>query len=199
MKIYFDGDSWTFGSEVELHERFSYLLSNHYGVEECNVSVGGASNHRVARQTLVEYNISDYDLAIVQLTLPARSEWCVDDKWYQVRPMTRGWKGNTLKNYVCDYYEKIYSEKYGNTYEKLFATSIRSHCKVNNVPLILMTNRTAYPIKYPTTYCNAEFDVHLADLDLPRAKNKHPSSEGHRMIFEILKDIIDEKNLLDIT
>ena len=200
MKIYFDGDSWTFGAEVELQERFSYLLSNYYNAEECNVSVGGASNNRIARQSLVEYNISDYDLAIIQLTFPARSEWCVkemNEKWYQVRVLQeRGCKENWLKNYIFDYYEKIYTEKYGNTYEKLFATAIRSHCKVNNVPLILMTNRSVYPWKYVTTYSMTKFDVNLSDLNLPRAKHRHPSSEGHQIIFKTLRNIIDEKNLL---
>ena len=197
MKIYFDGDSWTFGAEVELQERFSYLLSNYYNAEECNVSVGGASNNRIARQSLVEYNISDYDLAIIQLTFPSRFEWYVNDKWFQVRvSRERGCKENWIKNYIFDFYEKIYTEKYGNVYEKLFATSIRSHCKANNVPLILMTNRGVYPDKYPTTYSMTEFDVHLEDLNLPRSKHRHPSSEGHQIIFKTLRNIIDEKDLL---
>ena len=92
MKIYFDGCSWTKGAELEneIEEgfskvddrkmlqnrlRFSKLLCNELGAEEYNFAVSGGSNDRIVRNLLVEHNIEDYDLAVIQMTFPVRTEF----------------------------------------------------------------------------------------------------------------------------
>ena len=76
MKIYFDGCSWTQGTELENQEeeRYSKLICNHLGAEENNLGYGGGSNDRIVRNLLVENNIEKYDAAFIQMTFPARTE-----------------------------------------------------------------------------------------------------------------------------
>ena len=77
MKIYFDGCSWTKGSHLKnnLEERFSRLVCDHFGAEEYNIAKGGGSNDRIIRNLIVENNIEEYDLAVIQMTYPARTEY----------------------------------------------------------------------------------------------------------------------------
>ena len=77
MKIYFDGCSWTCGEELEnrQEQRYSRMIANDLGAEESNFSTSGASNDRMVRNLMVENNIEDYDLAIIQMTFPARTEY----------------------------------------------------------------------------------------------------------------------------
>ena len=75
MKIYFDGCSWTKAGHLKLEERFSRLVSDHFGAEECNYSKAGGSNDRIIRNLIVENNIEEYDLAVIQMTYPARTEY----------------------------------------------------------------------------------------------------------------------------
>ena len=79
-RVYFDGCSWTRGSELEHpeEERFSRLLSQHYNFEELNLGKSGGSNDRIVRNLIAENNIVFYDLAIIQMTLPARTEFYYD-------------------------------------------------------------------------------------------------------------------------
>ena len=89
--IYFDGCSWTRGAELELpeSERFSKLLSDHYDCIETNFSKAGGSNDRIVRNLIVENNIkSMYDLAIIQMSYPARTEFYFDyeKQWIRINP-----------------------------------------------------------------------------------------------------------------
>ena len=87
MKIYFDGCSWTRGAELQNpeEERYSKLLCNELGAEETNIAKGGGSNNRIVRNLLVENNIEDYDLAVIQMTYPVRTEY-FDKDWVRVNP-----------------------------------------------------------------------------------------------------------------
>ena len=87
MKIYFDGCSWTKGAELENfeEERYSRLICNELGAEETNLAMNGGSNDRIIRNLIVENNIEEYDLAVIQMTFPARTEYYNpdhEDKWW---------------------------------------------------------------------------------------------------------------------
>ena len=50
MKIYFDGCSHTWGSELtDLNSRYSKIICNHYGAEEYNIAERGGSDKRMVR------------------------------------------------------------------------------------------------------------------------------------------------------
>tara|TARA_Y100001937_G_C7036548_1_gene292661 strand:- start:27 stop:713 length:687 start_codon:yes stop_codon:yes gene_type:complete len=92
MKIYFDGCSWTEGSELKNpeEERYSKIICNKLGAEEYNLGKGGGSNDRIIRNLMVENDIEEYDMAIIQMTFPARTEylrvvgWV--NNWIRVNP-----------------------------------------------------------------------------------------------------------------
>ncbi len=77
MKIYFDGCSWTEAGNLEnkYEERFSRLVSQEFGAEEYNFALSGGSNDRIIRNLMVDKNIEEYDLAVIQMTYPARTEY----------------------------------------------------------------------------------------------------------------------------
>ena len=193
MRIYFDGDSWTLGGELDeehrLSKRFSALVSKELGAEEYNISRGGVSNNHIVRQLLLENNISQYDLAIIQMTYPERTE-IFRERANQWRTITIGdtplsnwfpWEKRKKKvekkginhHFWTQYYREVYNESYGATCEMIHAATIRSHCKANNVPLILMSQNRHTKVK---------FDIHLQDKKYPQTGNGHPTEEGHQII-----------------
>ena len=154
MKIYFDGCSWTYGAELENpeEERFSKVLCNELGAEEYNIAQGGGSNDRIVRNLLVEHehNIEDYDLAVIQMTYPVRTEF-YDNKWIRVNPKNNynkwlhGEDGNIERlgekfkdhaDFWKYYYMHVANEKYFETQEKIHYHTIRNSCKI---PLVLLT------------------------------------------------------------
>ena len=202
MKIYFDGGSWCWGSELEdpTQSRYSKIICDHYGIDEYNISKRGACNSRLTRQLLVDHkNIKEFDLVIIQLTYPQRQEYYDKEKkkfvnnrnWVDVAripleelriPHLHRWNPdrrkaileNTELNPVdkawLDYYKYVYEDEYGDAYEDMHATAIRSYCKANNVPLILATIKNKRKSKLV-------YDIYCGDV--PRHSKGHPTKEGH--------------------
>ena len=223
MKIYFDGDSWTRGNELEKEHReslrFSGIVSKKLGAEETNLSKGGCSNNSIVRKLLIENDISQYDLAVIQMVYPERTEYfnLIIKEWKtisigQTTLVGNNWdKDIRVKNMEKDgvpltpsekreirdreldkrgynrdfwkkYYKEIYNDTYGFTYEQLFATTIRSHCKANNVPLILMSQYMHTKVKP---------DIFLQNRKrYPQTGKGHPNMEGHRNIAEDILRLI---------
>ena len=196
MKIYFDGDSWTRGNEIDEEHRksrrFSALVSKKLDAEEKNISKGGASNNRIVRQLLLENDISQYDLVIIQMTYPERSEIFREraKKWMTITigdtPLSNWYPWQQRKKWLekrginhhfwTQYYREVYNETYGATYEMIHAATIRSHCKANNVPLILMTNNNLVS--------KEKFDLDLEVPKYPKTVGAHPTEQGHKLISE---------------
>ena len=180
MKIYFDGDSWMNGvgldEEHRLSQRFSALISKELGAEEYNVSEGSKSNNRMIRHLLLGNDISQYDLAIIQMTYPFRSEY-YDKRW----KTTSATKHRT--EFWRQYYKEVYNETYGSTSERIFAMNIRDHCKANKVKLILVTNNFHTKVK---------FDLQLQIPKYPQFghRNNHPTDVGHRLIADDIMRLI---------
>ena len=106
MKIYFDGCSWTMGAELENpeEERFSRLVCQEFDAEEKNISMGGGSNERIIRNMMVKKNIEEYDLAVIQMTFPARTEYYNDNSLHAQNNWVRV---NPKQSYSTSMYEKI--------------------------------------------------------------------------------------------
>ena len=195
MKIYFDGCSWTEGAELEneKEERFSKVLCDKLGAEETNLAISGGSNDRIVRNLLVENNIEEYDLAVIQMTYPARTEY-YNQNWIKINPkhnysmwLNRKKEKNInldklsekfteYKLFWKEYYMNVTCKKYFETKEKIHFQTIKNHCEVKKVPLILLTiNRwtltSAYQLNLPT------FKYHHYG---------HPKKESHRLIADDL-------------
>ena len=202
MKIYFDGCSWTKGEEL-VHpeqERFSKLLCNELGAEETNLAVCGGSNDRIVRNLLVENNIEDYDLAVIQMTFPVRTEY-YDNEWVKVsrnRPWPQSKDGKWVKVNPKNNYTKWLHGEDGNierlgekfkghsdfwkywfmhvTNEKYFETKEKIHYHtIRNsckIPLVLLTiNR----------WTKLPFDLQLDDgTRNMKHKRGHPNKELHK-------------------
>lgn len=188
MKIYFDGDSWTWGGELEnnISERFSAIISRKLGAEEYNYAQCKGSNDSIIRRLLLENNISEYDFAIIQMTYPSRTEF-YDGKYIRVATQdvkTMIHKRKSIRNeddliFWTHYYTNVYNQRYFADKEKIHCKTIRGHCKLHNVPLILTTNNN-----WDT---KIKFDLELEHTKYPRAPENHPNAEGHRIIA---KDIL---------
>jgi len=198
MRIYFDGCSWTKGEEL-VHpeqERFSKLICDELGAEETNLSIKGGSNDRIVRNLLVENNIEDYDLAVIQMTFPVRTEF-FNKHWVRVNPKNNfvkwlhGENGDIRRlgekfKYHADFwkywYTDVSNQKYFETKEKIHYHTIRNSCKI---PLVLCTiNR----------WTELPFDLQLNDgTRNMRHERGHPNKHLHKKFSEIILGMI--KNL----
>mgnify|MGYP001197364845 FL=1 len=190
MEIYFDGCSRTYGGELEEEhresQRFSRVFCEKIGARDHNKSQPGASNERILRNLFVENNICEYDFAVIQMSYPSRTEYydMLKSKFYQVQPnktflLKRSKKED--RQFWQHYYKNIYTDFQGVQKEKIVYQSIKDHCKVNNVPLILITNNN-----WST---DLEFDISLELEKYPTLKGGHPTPEGHRMIADDIYDL----------
>ena len=201
MKIYFDGCSWTKGAELENpeEERFSKLVCNELGAEETNVAISGGSNDRIVRNLLVDKNIEDYDLAVIQMTLPARTEYyneglsttkrksSSDQGWIRVNPphnfskpfyqrnLIIKWVDKQVKMQHSDFwkhwYSKITNVKYFITKEKIDYLTIRNSRKI---PLILLTINQ---------WTKLPFDIQLENgTRNMKHRYGHPNKDYHKLI-----------------
>tara|TARA_B100000424_G_scaffold255289_1_gene234121 strand:+ start:63 stop:695 length:633 start_codon:yes stop_codon:yes gene_type:complete len=210
MKIYFDGCSWTWGAELKdpYQSRYSKIVSDKLGAEEYNISQRGASNARMVRQLLVDHkDLSEFDLIVIQMTYPQRMEYYDKDKkkfvqnrnWSQTAKLSikqlrevrwcKEQRKLLLDNAVLDnkdkawldYYRHIYEDEFGDTYDDMYATAIRSYCKANSVPLILATTKKK-------KNCKLNFDVYCGDV--PLAGGGHPNEEGHAINAQQILELI---------
>ncbi len=196
MKIYFDGDSFTKGTELfkQKDTRFSRLICDALGAEEYNIAVSSCSNHAIVRRLILENNISDFDYAVIQMALPMRGEYYDGQRYRFLRPNSQQGRGE-FKKWLWYYYQNIYHDKYGNDDECILYHTIKNHCEVNNVPVIILTNRTfgtwqaKNKGKYRVINSLVEFDLNLEHY--PKAPWRgHPDEEGHKMIAEDILSLL---------
>lgn len=204
MKIYFDGCSYTKGSHrwgVDNWEerRWSKLLANKLDAEEYNFSLGGGSNQRILRNITTEHNISDYDLAVILMTRPMRTEFFHDGKFINVLP-TKNFEKECIHTY-CDglqiasfwdfYYKKIYDKEYGEKYEEVVQKSIKAICAVNNVPLVIMSNWVKTPLSFDLMITCDKTDKYPSYERINPTDN-HPNLEAQPKIADDIYNFINK-------
>ena len=165
MKIYFDGCSMTHGrgylGEDFKNIRWSKILCNQLGADEYNISTSGSSNQRILRNLATKNFNEKYDLAVIQLTFPSRTEYYNGEKFKQINSHVvrrrdgsynvakKGIHGlsrrvrdkdNGGSSYFWEmYFNRIYDDVYGHTIEEMVYNSVKSICKVKNIPLIMLS------------------------------------------------------------
>ena len=189
MKIYFDGCSHTWGSELtDLNSRYSKIISNNYDAEEYNIAERGGSDKRMVRN-LLEHDLTQYDMFVIQMTGKNRTEYYHDGKWKKVNWNTIfykvDYKGNEsvpkeIKQTWYDYYTLIHTEELADSNQLLYYTVIKGLIEHKPHVIIGIDNSDKLPLNF--SY----------NKNLPRAKGGHPSELGHN---KIASDIINE-NLL---
>ena len=194
--IYFGGGSDMNGAELgtewmdRLRLRFSKLVSDHFGVDEYNISHGGCGNHRIVRELLMcKRHISEFDAAVIQMTPRWRTEYHDGKKWERVmvpsrkcRPSSKHWLETNLasqkveKEFWRNYF-RIHSDEFFLTNERMYQITIQSHCKAYGVPLIMLGRSQSSDL---------EFEFCFDEPWISKAPDGHPSEEGHRQIADRL-------------
>ena len=209
MKIYFDGCSWTKGAELEhpKEERFSKLICNEFQAEEINFGMSGGSNDRIVRNLYCDNTIRECDLAVIQMTLPARTEYFRNGEWRRVNPCSNYhefYNGKNLDHTKLNrliekfdshhdfwhyYYMKVSNKEYFDTREKINFETIRDTMRRRGIPLVICTiNR----------YTTLDFDVLLDTNNRNKAKMGHPNAQGHRLIADKILKIIRSYGDVDL-
>ena len=213
MKIYFDGCSFTWGSELNNNEeeRYSRLMCDALDAEECNYATEGGSNDRIVRNLLVENDIEEYDLAVIQMTFPVRTEYW-DEQWIKVNPKYNfaRWlldpshrrvqkeKARILKKEVNPFYAKI--DKLGEKFVdhgdhwmyhyKYIHNDYYSQVKENIQSQTIRDHCKAHnvPVILLTinTWSKVNFDYMVKLNGKTRADKGHPNELGHRVIADSL-------------
>tara|TARA_B100000945_G_scaffold293115_1_gene268809 strand:- start:458 stop:1024 length:567 start_codon:yes stop_codon:yes gene_type:complete len=188
MKIYFDGCSYTrgtkkWGVDDYKQKRWTKLLSDKLGGEEHNYALSGGSNQRILRNLTTVHDIKDYDLAVILMTRPNRTEFYGGGKFKQVYPMNKAdypeknsfWKG---------YYRSIYQDEFGAANEEMVQKSIKAICEVNKVPLVLMSNNERTKLSFDLIV-NGEIYGRISPTD------KHPGLDAQPKIAEDIYNFIN--------
>ena len=205
MRIFCNGCSWTWGAELKDPEksRYSTLLGQMLGAEVTNISKTGTSLHRLLRSTYERCDPTNYDIAVLQFTFTARTEYYVPGmsgnrqgsfmrtlpyvtsatNMDHVRKDLNNWQEHL--NYQKSYYKTAYSVEMSQTFEFMVFQALQDHFARYNIPVVTMTlnNESVLP-----------FDLRINTSDIPRAKDQHPNELGHKIIAKKIKDIIDSDN-----
>ena len=79
MLLFFNGCSNTYGGELEnISDRYSKIVSDHYGVQEENDAACGISNDRITCSTIKKIQRNEIDHVIIQFTVPSRIRYYDD-------------------------------------------------------------------------------------------------------------------------
>lgn len=179
MKILFNGDSWTYGANLENRdERFANLLAKKWNKEYIDISEAGCSNRKIYRKTIGQ-DLSKISLGVIQMTYKNRTEYYIDGKWENINP-GRG-KGRRF----LDYYRDYYSEELGESDELMFRQAIIDHFAANNTELLLLTN--SKDSKYG-------YDVQLNTPDIPLGATKHPDRVGHQILTHRIYETLNKSD-----
>ncbi len=223
MKIYFDGCSWTEAGNLEnkYKERFSRLVSNHFGAEEYNFGLSGGSNDRIVRNLLVEKNIENYDLAVIQMTFPARTEYyggvprhpkVFKSGWIRVNPswnighMIWKMKTNTLEEDVLNKRgtkNRIWTDKKNSRdydqhrkfWSDYYRTVTTQEFFENKEKIHFQTVMNHCEVKkVPLVICtiNPQTKENF-ELQLNSDDKGHPDAEGHRIISDKIIEVAKGK------
>ena len=187
MKIYFDGCSITHGfgylGDEYKDVRWSKLLSNKLGAEEYNFALCGGCNQRILRNISIENRIEEYDLAIIQLTFPSRTEFYHDNKFSQINPRFASNKKGMSNLAWQMYYKNIYHEHYGNTIEHMVYNCVKSICKLNGIPLILLSCYSKTKLSYDHIVYGKKYTP-VSDID------SHPNLDSQKLIADDIYNLL---------
>ena len=222
MKIYFDGCSWTRGGELSQEERttsrWSKLVADHFDAEEKNFSLSGGSNDRIIRNLMDKKNIEEYDLAVIAMTFPARTEYysgrplepkVIPSGWIPVNPNVnlpyvslRPEKDQDVVNVLNSVFENphgkwVEHKKFWNQYYRIVTTDTFFGTKEKIQKQTIMDHCRANAV--PLVICTInpdtkeDFDLQLNYDGLPRMPKGHPSVEGHRILADQIIEIAESR------
>lgn len=208
MKIYFDGSSvmhCKYLGDNYKNLRWSKLLCDKLNAEEHNISKSGSSNQRILRNLSTTYFNEEYDLAVINLSFPSRTEYYDGEKFKQINSHVvrrsdgsynvakKGIHGlsrrvrdkdNGGSSYFWEmYFNRIYDDVYGHTIEEMVHNSIRSICKSKKIPLILLSC-------YKHTKLSYDMMILPESYDTVSRTDSHPSEESQNIIAQDVYNLL---------
>jgi len=208
MKFYFDGCSYTKGTGLEengysLKDRWTTLVSKHFGAEEYNWANGGVSNDQILRHLFtgqvyeeprskvkdIRFDLNDFDFFFIQTTFPSRFEYFdeMKQRWSALKITKKLKINDNLREWLDYYYKEIYSDRQSDVKEIVTVKSIESQLKLLNKPYVITTI-----IRKPVMTYDIEINKRGDDgkfLKYDRLPCEHPSPSGHR---QLANDIIEK-------
>lgn len=177
MTILFNGDSWTWGYNLDdRNDRYAKKISDQLAIPYVDLSTPGCSNRTILRTTLEDNG--NYELAIILMTYKNRTEFWSNGKWEYVNMGREG--GKKYKDYYVNYYE----DEYGEKDEWIVYECLKNYFKVKNIPLLLLTNQKKSDLHY---------NLNLNIRQVERCNNSlHPSANGHQTIANMIINILQK-------
>jgi len=208
--LYCMGDSFTVGcgqaddvnEEVTVDNRFSNLISSHYGLDCNNNAVSGTSNECIARtiySDILKFKSEGVNpLVVVSYTDPWRTE-IYSNKLESTTTINEN-SVEYFKDYMIDNYNPLYALN-RTIYNILSVRALLNYCNfdfVDSWVFYYHENNVAYKPKIPYISNLQEIDTPLASIagdDRFKINDNyfHPTPFGHR---KIANTIIEKINAL---
>ena len=207
--IYFIGDSYTFAigqaddllSEVNVDNRFSQLVADHYKLEHVNHAIAGTNNQYIARtlqDDMIEYSLRDKNpLVVVSYTDSARQEvWGKEEK----RPQTLWNKMSWYKDWIVDGFDFEFQDKV-TQYHINSSRFLLKYLKFDFVELyttVYGSRGSTYGL--PCFTQEEVIDLSIVEIGAPdglfaglgEAAIGHLNITGHKLVTDVLIKKIDK-------
>ena len=216
MSLCFSGCSITWGDELQdrMNDRFSNLVSKHYGCNGYNLSERGISNDAIVRRTIKYLKNTRPDILVMQFTVTQRLEYFrVKQKPIKFTPQPY-FIPTYLKKAHREYYTKIYNDVLGaeNLWKNIFLFD--TYCKsIGQKYVSIIAEHYEDTQRFPERYyenkigywrslCDDYTPVWM-QMDLLKGlkthphhyangvNGGHPSPEGHKTIANKIIELID--------
>ncbi len=212
MSLCFSGCSITYGDELNrrLDERYSTLVSNHYGCNHVNISQCGISNDAIVRNTIRHLqNTSSPDVVVIQYTVHPRIEY-FDNQLIQKWTPQRANDTQRSRAYYLSVYNDIFAAE--NMWKNIFLFD--SYCKsvgqkyvsliADHFERIIVKPEKFYKgdVGYWRSMCKDYNPVYIqkellgTEFEHPEnyaqgRNGGHPSKEGHKELANKTIELID--------
>ena len=185
MKLYQYGCSVSLGEEVTIC--YGQLIAEHLGFEFVQLSESSASNPHIAIKFCETYkSITSKDLIIFGWSHPNRQSWYNNrtQQWEHMNYVQGKKSGSALVDSCKDYLVNQHSEYTENLNTWYPRHIVEMTCKVNNLRYMHVDCVPGMVSKLGATGENKNAkSKYIAD-------HLHPNNDGHRYIYELLKDKI---------
>ena len=211
MSLFFSGCSITWGDELKdrVNERYSTLVSKHYGCKHVNIAQCGVSNDYIVRNTIKYLEKINPDIVVIQFTVNQRIEY------FNENAKIEQWTPQTIQSKkIRNYYTQIYNDILGveNLWKNVFLFD--AYCKsVGQKYVSIIGDHYEYTLRRPEKFWEnkigywkdmcKDFTPAFLHMDLlgdltthPHhyangSKGGHPTAEAHKIIADYFIKLID--------
>ena len=211
MSLFFSGCSITWGDELKdrINERYSTLVSKHYGCKHVNISQCGVSNDYIVRNTIKFLQKTKPDIVVIQFTVNQRIEY------FNQNADIEHWTPQRIRSKKQrNYYTQIYNDILGveNLWKNVFLFD--AYCKsVGQKYVSIIGDHYEHTLYRPEKYWEnkigywkdmcKDFIPAFLHMDLlgdltthPHhyangSKGGHPTAEAHKLRADYFIKLID--------